>query len=346
MAVVLLFQRSNSVKKGNSNSSFLYDLLWSDRDEVKKEAEKYDKTPWYQSNRFSALCLTFIYFIVSALSILWPINSYGFVGLCFLGGALLYCTWICYFIMKGYRFIFVVMILYIGIEIFNRFIALIDSPANKHAFVLFFFLGCAFIKCYITCFRIENLRVRKKNNKKLSLINKINVVLFITVTAFFVGSAIYEVQSSDYKINKSLNKKYGYTLSRQAQIIHLYTQVIPEICMPTWVNTTKYVTDSISPELGALNIKYNFIDRFIRINDNIIQNIPEDLHEQIAKEKFSNYIQQKFLNIIYASSGIHDKNVDKQINLEVDKMTFCMGVVLETDEYYKIENIIKELTWF
>ena len=168
------------------------------------------------------------------------------------------------------------------------------------------------------------------------------------MTTLFIGSVIYGLFSQDHRMDISLNRQYGRVLSQQAQITHLYTQIVPKICSEDWaqaVNVFGKKTNVL--DASVENVKINVIGRFYKVNEQIIKKIPQPLMRQVATEKFSTYIEQKFMDTIYAlSASTHDKNADKQTNLLFDKMIFCTGVLLYSDEDYKIKNIIKDLMWF
>lgn len=291
-------------------------MLWEDDKIIQERVKKYNDTPWYKSLRFGLLCFVFGSIFLTAL-FFGPYNVFDWIGM------VIFLAPIGYFVMRGYRFTFV---LFGIVKLWDSFVRIVDvetlqTYANSTVFSIVVWT-VVWIGLCVTCYRVETLR--RKTNSDSKRISKTDNIIFILLGALtFLCARGYYLEQTDVRLQ--LENKYGTQNVRIAEELYSYGVSIPQICETEWKNMLQDYNKEQKEPIVYEAFLLAYIQNYDAVNSEIIESLPEGLFKDY-QEKLGESTTQNVINSL--------KNMEQKNNDVV--FTFCSNVLNLSDDEIKI----------
>lgn len=305
--------------KTTKERNWFIELLWTDEQNIQKAVAEYNTTPWYLTYRFGLLCFVVITLLLSALLYDW------------LGGVLfmIFMIPLGYFIMRGYRFSYVLL----GLFRIWDFVLTVPKLAMTHrtwAVITAIIFAAIWLGLCISCYRIETARHKKyKDANKVTTMDKILLVVCGLFTLICVGLTVIGLSDPKYK----LEQKYGAKNVEIAEDLYINTVTIPEMCKDSWQGLATAYNEKNYTNTTGEELSKGYVRRYMYINGDIIAKIPETLIKEfgeVAGEKTTKTMTKEFIKI--GQDIMNTKEVDSTVY-----GTVCYMLLTVDDEHIKIK---------
>lgn len=299
-------------KVNQKGRNWLLEIVWADNAYIEQAASAYDTTPWYKSMRFGLLCLVIGSLLLTALLFKqWAEMFFLAVFMIPLG----------YFVMRGYRFTFVL------IGLFKLYDAILRITAVQPGHVWSIFIWTAlWLGLAVTCYRIETARRKLfKESLKITKTDKVVFGIFGAIILAYVG--LFAIGKLDTK--GELEDKYGAQNVRIIEEFYIYTNTVIEICEPTWRKVAEIHSKEIKRNFSYDDLKEAYLANYFALNENVWQKMPDGLGYEF-KQKLGNKTTSDF------RKSIEDLGKSKGNIAEV-YYTVCTGFLNMSEDELKIK---------
>lgn len=283
----------------NNERFWLWELLWTDEQNIKDAVAEYNKKPWYKTVRFGLCCLVIGTLLLTAL-ITKQWLDYVVATIVMLP--------VCYFVVRGYRFSYVLLAAYKLYDVALKLPTM--KPSVMSIFWLVFWVSIWLGLC-ITCFRIETARHKTfKDARKVTTADKIMMFVCGIVTLLFIVLSVIGLSDPKYK----LEQKYGAKNVEIAEDIYIHVVTIPEMCKESWQGfATAYNEKNNTNATGEI-FASGYVQRYMDVNSDIISKIPETLikeFREVAGEETTKTMTAEFVKI--GQNVLNTKDVDATV---------------------------------
>lgn len=283
----------------NNERFWLWELLWTDEQNIKDAVADYNKNPWYKTVRFGLSCLVMGTLLLTAI-ITKQWLDYIVAGIVMLP--------VCYFVIRGYRFSYVLLAAYKLYDVALKLQTI--KPSAMSIFWLIFWTAIWLGLC-ITCFRIENARHKTfKDAKKITIADKVMLLVCGIVTVLFIGLTAIGMSDPRYK----LEQKYGEKNVEIAEDIYVHAVTIPEMCKESWQGIATAYNEKHNTNATGEDLARGYVQRYMDINGDIISKIPETLikeFREVAGEETTKTMTAEFVKI--GQNVLNTKDVDATV---------------------------------
>lgn len=251
-------------------------MLWVDESVVRENVEVYDVLPWYKSVRFFLLCFVYGSFLLTAI-LYHEWIDYILISILFIP--------IGYFIMRGYRFTFVLMAVLKLYDSISRLFVLDQYHVSGGSVIGILIWTTLWLGLCITAYRVETLR--RSKNKLSKTVTKWDKVFFC-VLGIFTGLIVYGhyYERTDPRIQ--LENKYGVQNVAIAEDLYIHLVSIPQFCDASWQKAADVYNEDKAEKVNAKDVTDRYLQRYLAVNEDVLSMLPESLGED-----FVNLLGQK-----------------------------------------------------